>query len=197
MCKFITEVQTQNETNYQPNTLCDIIISIQSYLHSHKMYWKLLPKQCGTFKDLFYIVDNLMKERVARGMGVTKSATPITQEMENKMWGTGILGDHNPNQLLDSTLFNWSKFFIEGGAEHKRLQHPGFNSQFDFHTDSDGVHCLCFTDDAQSKTNQGGLGGRYHAPKVVHAYPNANPARCIVLLFVNILICNVINAHLH
>ena len=34
ICKFITEVQTEKETSCQPNTLHDIVASIQSYLHA-------------------------------------------------------------------------------------------------------------------------------------------------------------------
>ena len=86
------------------------------------------------------------------------------------------------------------------GAEHKRLHRPGFNIQFDFHVDSDGVRCLRFTDDAQSNTNQGGLLGKYHAPKVGHAYPNVNPARCIIHLFdmsINLLPSTQKNASLY
>ena len=42
--------------------------------------------------------------------------------------------------------------------------------------------------------------GKWHAPKVVHAYPNANPARCIVQLFekyVNLLPKTEKNASLY
>ena len=63
------------------------------------------------------------------------------------------------------------------------LRRPGCDSQIEIHVDSDGHKCLRFTDDAQSKTNQGGLMRKFNAPKVVHVYPNANPQRCLVRLY--------------
>ena len=58
LCKFATETQTKNETDYQPSTLRDIITAIQMHLHSNKIYWKLLPKEGGPLEDLFFVVDN-------------------------------------------------------------------------------------------------------------------------------------------
>ena len=73
LCKFVTGTQTKNQTDYQPKTLRDIVTAIQMHLHSNKVYWKIIPKEGGHFEDLFYVVDHLMKERVAKGMGVIQS----------------------------------------------------------------------------------------------------------------------------
>ena len=45
-----------------------------------------------------------MKERVAKGMGVVQSATPVSSVMENKMWCDGILGEHTTQQLLETIM---------------------------------------------------------------------------------------------
>ena len=53
-------------------------------------------------------------------MGVIKSVTPIDEAMEEKMWANGILGEHNPNQLLETVLYLIRvNFSLRGGTEHE------------------------------------------------------------------------------
>ena len=74
-------------------------------------------------------------------------------------------------------------FSLRGGVKHKRLRRPRCNLQIVLHTHSDGHKCLKFTDNAQSKRNQGGLLWKFKPPEVVHVHPNANTQRCLVRLY--------------
>ena len=55
--------------------------------------------------DLYYVLDNVMKERTRKGLGRVKHCSPISNNMEDKMWRDGILGEDNPEKLLDTLLF--------------------------------------------------------------------------------------------
>ena len=43
-------------------------------LEIHKIYWKLLGKGGADLNDLYYTLDNLMKEHIAQGLGKKVSA---------------------------------------------------------------------------------------------------------------------------
>ncbi len=83
-----------------------MVICLQMYLESSKVYFKLLSKEDPTFVDLYFVIDNLMKECTEAGLGKVKSAEYISTESEEKMWEEGILGEDTPQQLLDSHLFD-------------------------------------------------------------------------------------------
>ncbi len=73
-----------------------MVISIQMYLESERIYWKLLSKEDPDFVDLFFTVDNLMKEQMSEGLGCVESSEVISIEKENEMWSNGLLGDQHP-----------------------------------------------------------------------------------------------------
>ena len=92
------------------------------FLRTNHIYWVLLPKKRGTFADLFNVVDNTKKAGVAKGLGVTKSSSPITSTMESEMWQSGVLGEHSPMQLIETILFLIGiNFCLRSGAEHKKI----------------------------------------------------------------------------
>ena len=119
------------------------------------MYWKLLDKSDENFVDLAMVLDNTMKQRVKMGLGRVKSATPISFNMEEQMWSSGVLGCSNPQQLRDTVLFLLGINLALRCGEHKNLCRPRFNPQIEESVDSDGFQCLVYTSDPLSKTNQG------------------------------------------
>ena len=85
------------------------------------------------------------------------SAAPIPILTEEKMWATGMLGEFNPTQLMETVLYLLGiNFALRGGYEHKVLRRPGFNPQIKVTQDSAGKDCLIFTADIKSITS--GLG---------------------------------------
>ena len=182
--KFITEVRKRNSEDYPPQSIKGMIIAVQMYLKTKRINWRLLNEVDDVFVDLFYVVDNTMKERTERGMGVVNSATPITNSMEDKMWREGVLGEHSPAQLLDTVMYLLGvNLSLRGGNEHRKLRRPGLNEQITVGVDSDNIKCLKFQVDGKSKTNQGGLTCKWHQPKVVNVYQNPDQSRCPVRLF--------------
>ncbi len=55
-----------------------MIISLQMFLESERIYWKLLSKEDPEFIDLFFTIDNLMKEYTSEGLGHIESSDIIS-----------------------------------------------------------------------------------------------------------------------
>ena len=165
LCRFIKKL---DGNDYSPNTLRKIVIMVQMYLQKNGIFWKLLDQ--SEFVQLCNVLDNTMKERHATGLGVCQSSKIITLDHENKMFNQGILGESNPQQLLDTMIYMIGMHCaLRGGLEHNKLQRPGCNSQFYFEFDERGVECLVYKEDPLQKTNQGGLVCK-GTSKIVYVY---------------------------
>jgi len=65
-----------------------------------------------------------MKELKATGNFEVKQAEPITHDVEDLMWQKGLLGDSNPQTLLDTLIFYLGLYFaLRSGQEHRQLEH--------------------------------------------------------------------------
>ena len=137
------------------------------------------------FRDVYFVVDNVMKESCSLGLGVVQHATPISIEMEEVMWENGVLGEERTDQLPDTLLYMLGiNLCLRGGEEHKNLRRPGFNSQITVTYDNDGYKCLEYVEDSCSKTRKGGMTTKAnHDPKIVKVYPNIDQSRCVVRYF--------------
>ena len=126
-----------------------------------------------------------MKKCTSEGLGVVKSATPVSISTEDKLWKEGQLGEANGYQLVETVMFLLGlNLDLRGGNEHKRLRRLGFNPQIIVTHDNDCFKCLQYTEDAQSKTHQGGISSRYAQPRVINVYPNYKQVdRCPVRLY--------------
>ena len=93
---------------------------------------------------------------------------PITIEEENMLWDKGVLGESDPQTLLDTVLFLCEiHFALCSGQEHCSLK----LSQFELQTDEDGSSFLLYTENI-SKNNQEGLSHHKIKPKSVACYEN-------------------------
>ena len=99
LCKFITEVRKVKGGVYPPQTVRVLILSIQMYLRTCRVNWRLLKEEDDIFIDLFNVVDNVMKERTDMGLGKVISAISVTNATENEI--CSITRYHN--------VLNWSK----------------------------------------------------------------------------------------
>ena len=168
-------------SDYPLNTIRDLIIMVQMYLHKNSIFWKLLEQ--AEFLPLRNVVDNTMKEHHSVGLGVHKSSDIITLDHEDTLFEKKILGESTPEQLLKTVIYMIGMHCaLRSGAEHNDLRHPGLNSQFSFESDVKGKERLVYKEDPLQKTNQGGLeckGSR----KIVYIYQASDRSRCPIYLF--------------
>ena len=183
VCRFLTEVRKLDGSDFPGKTLYDIVICIQFQLESEGFSWKLLMNEC--FRDIRYTLDNLMKERTAKGIGVVvKKAQVLNEFHEDLLWSLGLLGVHDPNTLLNTVVFLIGKgCALRAGKEHRDLRAPPFNCQLSFVHDFEGKVFLRYTEEAGFETNKGGLKHRKIEPKVVDVYPIQDQNRCPVRIF--------------
>ena len=183
LCHFVPKVtKVKGEGLYPGKTLYQMIVAIQKYLVVNKMYWKLVS--VGKFPDLHVVLDNVMKERTAMNIGVTKKqAAVISYEMENKLWKEGFLGEETPEKLRNTVLFLIGiNIHLRAVEEHYHLRRdlPTQSSQLKFERNSKGERCLVYREDFVTKTHHGGLNDMRKDRKIVWVYPSSNTNRCPV-----------------
>ena len=183
LCRFIREVKKVDNTDFPPNTVHEIILMIQMHLHQNGLFWRLLDD--SHFIKLHNVVDNTMKERCAKGLGVRKSCEVISLGQEDEMFSSGGLGEANLEQLLRTVIYMLGLHLaLRGGVEHTRLRRSGFRSQIETEIDEDTAkEVLIYKEDPMQKTNQGGLTSKPNR-KVVRVFLSANISRCPVRLYV-------------
>ena len=138
LCRFITEVKKTDGSNFPGKTLYDILVCVQFHLECLGFAFRLIS-DTQPFHDLKYTLDNMMKQRVANGIGVTlKQAEVLSPTDEDYLWSLGFLGTSNLWQLLNTVVFCVGKAFaLRAGKEHRALCAIPFDSQFKFLRDSD------------------------------------------------------------
>ncbi len=79
----MSEVKKVDGSDYPPKTVYELVISVQIYLESRGIFWKLLDEKEPVFQNLHCAVDNVMKECAATGMGsIVKHAQVISYMMK-------------------------------------------------------------------------------------------------------------------
>ena len=181
LSRFIVEVRRLDGKEYPPNTLREIIVCIQMFLHENGIMWKLIDGD--NFVGLRNVLDNTMKERHSLGYGVRQSAEVISLAHEDKLFESGVIGLDSPQKLLHGVLYLLGMHAaLRGGVEHNNLRRPGFNCQFKIEKDSRGIEALVYREDPLQKTNQGGLQCKVK-PKVVYIYAASNFERDPITYF--------------
>ena len=182
LASFICEIRKTDGSKYPPNTLYGIIAAIQHFLKGKGKQVRLLNDD--KFEYLRNALDAVMMENASAGVGLTrKQGEIITLREEEQLWEKGVLGDSQPQQLLDTLVYLFGiHFALRGGNEHRRLR--AVNSQIIKGVDKEtGLQYLEYREDV-SKTNAGGIKDRKLKRKVTRAYENKeNRERCIVRLY--------------
>ena len=180
--RFILEARAISGKEYSPDSVYQLCCGLQRSLRN---------ADCGdinlfedsNFTEFRGVLDGKLKQLNRTGKYVEKKkAGVITVEMEEKLWESGMLGDHNPQVLVDTVLYLIGlSFALRSGEEHRRLRH--FPSQI-FVVKTEGTAPYIMYCEDVSKTHQGGLKSRKMAPKrVIHHANMQNPSRCLVQLF--------------
>ena len=152
--RFIPEVvKVKDGSDYPGKMLYEMIVSIQRYLNENGLGWKILDK--NDFKEVRTVLDNVMKERACRNLGVIKKqAEYIPLDYEDRMWKQGVLGEQFPDQLGDTVLFLLGiNLALRAGDEHYNLRCDSIDrpSQLSFERNGEGIHCLVYREDNVTK----------------------------------------------
>ena len=179
LSSFIFEVRKKDGSEFPPDTLHHIVSGIQRFLRCNRKPSIDVYKD-AEFADFRSCLDSEMKRLQSSGLGSRKrKAEPLTPEEEELLWKKGLLGDGNPQALVDTmVVMNGIYFALRSGSEHRQLrsdpcqiqlvERPGHRSYLEYTED-------------MSKNRPGGLKGRKIKPKVVHHHDNPeNPDRCFV-----------------
>ena len=185
LCCFIPEITKLKDGSLYPGcTLYQMIIAIQRYLSENGLNWKLI-EGCE-FSSVKTVLDNVMKERARDNIGTVKrQANVVTYDYEEMLWKKDILGEQNPDQLRQTVMFLIGiNCGLRAGDEHQDLRRDGIDkpSQFSFQRNCKGVHCLVYTEDTVTKTNDGGLASMKKDRKVRWIFPHENTNCCPVRL---------------
>ena len=183
LSKFILEVRSSNSDEYSPDSLYQICCGLHRSLKDNKR------SEVNIFVDAEFaefrgVLDGQLKALNRTGKYINKRrASVITTEMEERLWESGLLGDHNPKVLVNTLVYLIGlNFALRSGEEHRRLRHNP--SQISVINEEGKASYIVYNEDI-SKTNQGGLKSRKVVPKrVVHHSNLQNPSRCLVQLFV-------------
>lgn len=182
--RFILQVRDNNGCKYKPKSLFELTLSLQQYINSKRILTN--HSQINFLKDQKFaticgILDSEMKIEAKEGNAICskKSAGVITEEMEELLWQTGVLGTKDPNTLRNTLLYLIGvNFALRGVQEHTSLKLSHFAI-----VEIDNIKTLRYTE-TSSKTYSGGISCMHVKPKVVSAFPNnVNSERCVVKLY--------------
>ena len=122
LCSFITEVRNKDGNHYRPNTLYEIVVSIQHFLRQNGNFVSFLDD--NDFLRMRQVLDARMKEVSKTGLGSShKRADIISPEQESILWVKGFLDSNTPAQLLDTIVFSFGlNFALRAGQEHRNLR---------------------------------------------------------------------------
>ena len=179
---FILEARKKTGEVYPPNTLHHIVCGLMR--HVRQSGNPQVDFFCDSqFSGFRASLDAEMKRLQAEGVGSKrKQAETLTEEEENILWDKGLLGDKNPQTLLDTIIFYNGLFFaLRSWQEHRQLRRDPCQIEVVEHAGERPF--LRYTEDI-SKNHPGGLKGRKTTPKLVLHHANTeNPQRCFVQLF--------------
>ena len=179
---FIVEARNQQGEEYRGGTLYSLCSGIQRYMREKRKGAEPLDiYKDSSFEFFRKAFDGTLKELRQKGIGTTvKRAEIISEEVEEKMWREGCLGDDTPKKLLDTLVFGFGmNYALRSGKEHRKLR----SDMLELKEPLDGTPYLLYTEPG-SKNRPGGLKDRKISNKSVKLFANVkNPSRCFVRMF--------------
>ncbi|ESO98023.1 hypothetical protein LOTGIDRAFT_174460 [Lottia gigantea] len=134
--RFIVELRKMNGDEYSPKSVYYIICGLMRHLKDHNISINILEEADTRFLLTRKVLDAKMKELVSQGVGCKpKTADPVSNEDEYKLWNSGVFGFTNSTSLQYTVFFYACKLFgLRGRDEHRHLE----ADQFEL-----GQRCLC------------------------------------------------------
>ena len=185
MSRFVFEARNQEGGQYPGGTLYSLCSGIQRYVRDKRT-------SCGNegvldiYKDSSFAFfrksfDSVLKGLHSSGIGTKrKRAELISENIEDRLWEEGSLGDSSPQQLLDTLVYCLGlNLALRSGKEHRDLRPDMFELIQEPYSDLN----LLYTESG-SKNHTGGLNDRKVANKTVKIFGNLeNPKRCVITLY--------------
>ena len=134
--------------------------------------FEIFTKGDVRFRNLHGTMESIFQTLHKKGVGsVVKHASVITDEEENHIWQSGIIGGHSPTTLLRAVFYlNGINFSLRGGKEHRDLKHSQLTREEDhWKYVENGSKCF-----------RGGIADLHRENKIVRQYPLPNKERCHV-----------------
>ena len=171
---FITEVKNLDGSEFPSKTLYDIVICHQFYLENLGFTFKLLNDD--KFTKIRFTLDNVIKKRVAEGVdGAVCHAQVLSFTDTDLLWSLELLGIHSTEVLINTVVVMLGlSCALRAGEQHRSLQSPPFNSQFEFLYDDNGQLYFKYKEDVGNKTNKGGIKQCKLEPKEVYVYQTSD-----------------------
>ena len=181
--RFVFEVRKVNGEKYPAKTVHELFSMMNHYIQNVlKRHWSLFNDI--EFKEARQCLSASMKDIARSGyVSGTKRSSFISNENEEKLWTTNVLGKSSPRQLQNTVIYLMGVHFcLRGGDELRRIRF-GQASQLILNEDKNHVPCLIYQEDI-SKTHQGGLKSIGKSNKRVYCYHNSqNHDRCLPCLY--------------
>ena len=182
LSRFVIEVRNQQGDYYRGGTLYSLCSGIQRFVQE-KRTGSARNDPVDIYKDSTFSFfrssfDSILKQLHHKGIGTkTKQAEVISENVEDRLWNEGSLGDDTPQKLLDSLIFCFGlNLALRSGKEHRQLR----PDMLELIETLDSISYLLYTESG-SKNRSGGLQDRKVMNKSVKIFPNKeNPARCII-----------------
>ena len=122
LSKFLVEIRRNDGKAYTGTTLHQILCGVQHHLRE-KTDCSIDLFSDPEFRFLKSVLDSQMKELRSQGIGAKKRAEPVTASEEEMLWMKGLLGDKNPQTLLDTMVWMCGMYFaLRSGKEHRSLR---------------------------------------------------------------------------
>ena len=180
--RFILEAKAISGKEYSPDSVYQLCCGLQQSLRTADR-GDINLFEDSNFTEFHGVSDGKLKQlnRTAKYVEKKKGGV-ITVEMEEKLWESGMLGDHSLQVLVDTVLYLIGlNFALRSGEEHHHLCH--FPSQISIVNIEGTVPYILYCEDV-CKTHQGGLKSRKMAPgRVIHHANMQNPSRCLLQPF--------------
>ena len=146
--RFVLEVRNEKGGNYPADTLYELCTSLQKVVNDrgNRVVSFFSFYEFQTFKD---VLDSEMKRLRKLGFGVVRrQAQALSNNEEEQLWSSGVLGSSTPKQLLNTVFFFAGKHFaLRSGDEHRSLR-AGESGQMSISTDKQsGRRCVEYVED--------------------------------------------------
>lgn len=132
--RFVNEVRRQDGNHYPPRTINQLLSGLQRHMIEMDPFApKILDRSRPDFRPIHLACDSVFHKLHTSGVGtVVRHTAVITEQEEESLWSSGILGYDSP-KALQRTIFYYigKRFCIRGGEEMRKLGPSQFIRSFD------------------------------------------------------------------